>query len=159
MTRTAAPAGHGSGIRMDRVNHTLLPLWRRIYTEFTRRMEWSGLTPNAAFVLLELFVHPDRAEPSVLAESTCLPRQTMTFVIDQLEHKALLRRTPHPSDRRRRILQITPRGHRLARRIWDDVVRFESRGLAAVPPVQVSKIRIQLNHYADALARQNAVKD
>lgn len=157
MTRaTTSLAGEGSGVSMDQANLTLLPLWRRIYTEFNRRMERPGLASNSAFVLLDLYMHPDRAEPSALADSTGLPRQTMTFVLDQLERKDMLRRAPHPSDRRRRLLQITPRGTRMARSILEDIVNFESQGLAAVPPVEVSKIRAHLGQYADALARQNA---
>ncbi len=157
MTREASfSAGHRPGLPPDEGTQTLLPLWRRVFLELRRRIERWGISSNAAFVLLELHLHPDRGEPSALAEAISLPRQTMTFVLDQLERKDMLRRALHPSDRRRRLLQITPRGTRMARRILDDIVRFESMGLAAIPPSDVSKIRAQLGQYADALARQNA---
>jgi DNA-binding MarR family transcriptional regulator len=39
----------------------------------------------------------------------------MTYTIDTLEKRGLIKRQPHPSDRRAVIIQITPPGRRLAR--------------------------------------------
>lgn len=141
--------------RVRRLAQTLLPLWRRIGMEFTRRGGRFGLPSNAAFTLLHLHVHPEDAEPSVLANSICLPRQTMTFVLDHLESEGMLRRMPHPSDRRRRILHVTPRGRTLAERMLKDIVQFESEGLRAIPARDLPLIQEHLGRYADALSRKN----
>ena len=141
--------------RAQRLGQTLLPLWRRIGMEFTRRGGRFGLPSNAAFTLLHLHIHPEDAEPSVLANSICLPRQTMTFVLDQLEREGMMRRMPHPSDRRRRILQVTPRGRKLAERLFEDVVHFESEGIQAIPSRDLPAVRKHLEQYADALSRKN----
>lgn len=41
---------------------------------------------------------------------------TVTIVVDQLEKRELVRRSPHPSDRRITLAKLTPAGRRLTTR-------------------------------------------
>jgi DNA-binding MarR family transcriptional regulator len=105
---------------------SLLPVWRRIHQAMGQRLSNHGLPLSLAVALLSLHTRDEVAEPAQLAGLLLLPRQTMTFVLDTLENKGLARRRPHPVDRRRKIIQLTPRGHQRAQAILDDLIAYET---------------------------------
>ncbi len=49
--------------------------------------------------------------PSELARQVSLSRPTVTGILDRLTSRALIARSPHPSDKRRTVLTLTPAGH------------------------------------------------
>lgn len=138
-----------------RPHNGMLPLWRRIYQEFMIRSQGWGLPSNTSMALLHLHVHPDESEPAAMAEANFIPRQTVTFILDTLERKKLATRRPHPNDRRRKRVQLTAKGHRLAKEIIHDLVQFETSALQAIELPKVEALREVLTRYADALTEQN----
>ena len=48
-----------------------------------------------------------------LAEEWKLDASTATWIVDRLEAKGLVQRRPHPSDRRSKLVVLTPKGTRL----------------------------------------------
>ena len=134
---------------------SILPLWRRIHQEFMLRSQLYGLPANVCMVLMHLHLHPEESEPAAMAAANYFPRQTVTFILDSLEHKGLAVRKPHPSDRRRKLVQLTPRGRHLAERMFTGLVRFESAALASIEDVDIQRLQAFLGRYADALAVQN----
>ncbi|GEM_PF-533585 len=135
---------------------SMLPLWRCIYQQFMARGQRWELPSNAGMVLVHLHVHPEDAEPAVLAEVTHFPRQTMTFVLDTLESRGLVLRAPHPSDRRRKRIELTSKGTALGARMLADLLAFETVALAAIPVGEFGRFKHAVQCYADTLARQNA---
>lgn len=119
-----------------------------------RSQGW-GLPSNTSMVLLHLHVHPDESEPAAMAEANFIPRQTATFILDTLERKKLATRQPHPNDRRRKRVALTPRGRRKAEAMIQDMIRFESAALARIEDLDVNRLQNFLTRYADALAAQN----
>ena len=138
---------------------SLLPFWRRIGREFAVRGQRGGLPNNVAMTLVHLHVHPEDAEPSRLAAALFQPRQTMTFLLDQLERRNLAGRIPRPQDRRRRTVRLTAAGRKMAARLFKDLVKFEAAALATLPRSGVSVLHAWLNRYADALAFLNTRDD
>ncbi|HET6908870.1 MAG TPA: MarR family transcriptional regulator, partial [Mycobacteriales bacterium] len=57
-------------------------------------------------------------EPSVIAERLIITTGSMTSMLNTLESRGLIRRTPHPADRRKLLIAITPKG----RAIVDDML-------------------------------------
>src|SRR3954449_13476940 len=57
-------------------------------------------------------------EPSVIAERLVVTTGSMTSLLDNLEKRALVRRLPHPDDRRKLLIDITPE----ARLIVDELL-------------------------------------
>jgi DNA-binding MarR family transcriptional regulator len=51
-----------------------------------------------------------------LAEALGIDRPNATVVVDNLEAQGLVRRTPHPTDRRAKVVEATRKGRTLARR-------------------------------------------
>lgn len=134
---------------------SLLPLLRRILQEYSRRVRRWGIPLPVVSVLMEIARNPDAAEPALLAEALLTPRQTMTTLLDALEHRSLARRVPHSVDRRRKILRLTPRGKTLADDISNDVLRFEANAMKYAAPKNLPHLRTSITRYIDALTAQN----
>ncbi len=135
---------------------SILPLWQRIYQQFIIRSQRWGLPSNTCMALVHLYRHPEDSEPAAIAEANIIPRQTATFILDTLERKKLAARRPHPNDRRRKRVQLTTKGHRVAEEMFKDLIRFEATALRAIEPSKVNELCTILDSYADALAAQNA---
>ncbi len=133
----------------------MLPFLRRIVTGYGRRMQSWGLPLHAASTLVGIDYDPDGAEPAHLADVACVPRQTMTSILDTLEQRGLVVRETHPADRRRKIIRITPAGRKLARAIRDDILATEAFAMNVASPGQLPIIRDLLSRYTDALEAYN----
>lgn len=55
--------------------------------------------------------------PAELADRTGVTRATITGLVDTLERAGLVKRTPHPDDRRMMSVELEPRGQELLNRI------------------------------------------
>ena len=135
---------------------SLLPVWRRIHQAMGLRLSRHGLPLSLAVALLRLRTQDEAAEPAQLADLLLLPRQTMTFVLDTLESKGLARRRPHPVDRRRKIIQLTPRGHQRAQAILDDLIAYETdTARLTFSPDEATVFRRNVARLADVLEQLN----
>ena len=135
---------------------SLLPVWRRIHQAMLLRLSSHGLPFTVASALLCLHTSSDDAEPARLADQLLLPRQTMTFVLDALERAKLAHRKPHPVDRRRKIVVLTPKGVQKARTILADLRRYESdASQATFSPQGARAFRDSVTQLADVLERLN----
>lgn len=134
---------------------SMLPICRRIYLEFAIRGQKWDLPINVCITLMYLHLHPDIFEPAAMAQNVLFPRQTMTFILDTVEQQGLAVRKPHPNDRRRKIIQLTPKGRKLATAMINDFLYFEGKALRAITGSEHNALKASLNRYADALASQN----
>lgn len=75
----------------------------------------SDLTPWDIATLL-ILDGTGSLQPTQLALITGFPTGQMTKILDRLEASKLVRRTKHPSDRRRQIIVIRPAGRRAVAR-------------------------------------------
>jgi DNA-binding MarR family transcriptional regulator len=69
------------------------------------------LSPSARQVLAVVEGAGTPLEPSVIAERLLVTTGTMTSVLDTLEKRRLIRRMPHPDDRRKVLVDITDDAH------------------------------------------------
>ena len=136
---------------------SMLPLWHRVHQELMLRTQKWNLSSNVAMVLVHLFLHPEDSEPAAMAAANYFPRQTVTFILDALEKKGLAVRQPHPNDRRRKLVQLTPQGKEMAKTMFQDMVRYESAALRTIEDVDIPRLQSFLTRYADALAAQNDI--
>jgi DNA-binding MarR family transcriptional regulator len=67
-----------------------------------------GLSPSARQVLAVVEGAGQPLEPSVIAERLLTTTGSMTSLLDTLEKRGLIRRLPHPDDRRKLLVDITP---------------------------------------------------
>ena len=66
------------------------------------------LSPSARGVLAVVEGAGQPLEPSVIAERLVVTTGSMTSLLDNLEKRGLVRRLPHPDDRRKLLVDITP---------------------------------------------------
>ena len=76
------------------------------------------LSPSARGVLAVVEGAGQPLEPSVIAERLVVTTGSMTSLLDNLEKRGLVRRLPHPEDRRKLLIDITPE----ARAIVDELL-------------------------------------
>lgn len=68
---------------------------------------------------------------SELAESLGIDRPNATTLVDGLEEQGLVRRRPHPTDRRAKLVEATRKGKALARKA-DDILGTPPPALSAL---------------------------
>ena len=89
---------------------------RRIKQVVGRRLQHHRLSPQQFWVLVNLGECPD-ISLCELAERLHMDDPTASRVVGALTLRRLARVQPHPTDRRRRCLSLTPAGAALARRV------------------------------------------
>jgi DNA-binding MarR family transcriptional regulator len=75
-----------------------------------------------------------------LAEALGIDRPNATVVVDDLEAQELVRRRPHPTDRRTRLVEATRKGKALARRA-DEVLGTPPDGLRELGADDLATLR------------------
>ena len=150
-TKRTSTAGHAR----PQPAQSLLPLWLRMGREYNCRLQQWQLPINFTIPLLKLHLHADVSEPAALAEASSLPRQTITFVLDALEKRELAYRTPHPNDRRRKIIQLSPKGRKLATALYKELLAFEAAALQSLGETAAPMLHQLVARFTDALAAEN----
>ena len=105
--------------------------------EATRR---TGLSSAQLFVLSKL---ADAPAPSVnaLARRVHAHQSSVSVVVDLLAKRGLVARAPDPADRRRRTIDLTPKGRTLLRRAPDTVQSRLVQAIAALPHAKRRSLR------------------
>jgi len=88
----------------------------QIHTELKELARDAGLTDTQTDVLWRLSREAEMTARR-LAELLQCDASTATSMIDRLEKRGLVRRIPHPSDRRAKLIQLTPAGCELRDRV------------------------------------------
>jgi DNA-binding MarR family transcriptional regulator len=81
---------------------------------------FDDFTPAQARVMQR--IGPEGTRLTELAEAAQVTKQTASFLVDQLERRGYVRRTPDPRDARARLVRVAERG-RAAQPIADAAVR------------------------------------
>jgi MarR family transcriptional regulator, organic hydroperoxide resistance regulator len=92
-----------------------------------------GVHEGQQFILLLLWKE-NGLTPGEIAKRLGLATPTVTRAATRMEAAGLLRREPHPTDRRLVRLVLTERGHSLEEVIADETGRLTERALATFTP-------------------------
>jgi DNA-binding MarR family transcriptional regulator len=92
-----------------------------------------GLPSSTSLIVLEV-LRGERGPlaPSVVADRCFLSRPALSSVMDTLERRGLIRRSAHPDDRRRALVEITPSGAAVMARLLPHLHRAEAQWVAAL---------------------------
>jgi MarR family transcriptional regulator for hemolysin len=102
-----------------------------LQTEMTARLAEVGLTPREQCVLSKAMT--GEHSQIRLAEMSALDKTTMVVTVDKLEQAGLAERRPSASDRRARIIAVTPAGERLVEQGQEIIARTYEDVLGALP--------------------------
>lgn len=115
-----------------------LKLWitlaraKRWVAEQTRRhIEQSGLSPSE-FGVLELLYHKGPLMIGEIGGRVLLSSGSMTYVVDKLEGRGLLRRQPSGDDRRAVVVELTREGSTMIGGIFPEHVQLVRRATAGL---------------------------
>ena len=123
-----------------------------------------GLSATGKQALAVIEGAREALEPSVIAERLIITTGSMTSILDTLERAGLVRRMPHPADRRKLLVDVTdeavaivdellPSLHQRERTIIDDALTpAEQRTLIAL----LAKVQASLAEHADDPPASNA---
>jgi MarR family transcriptional regulator, lower aerobic nicotinate degradation pathway regulator len=84
---------------------------QRIARKFAAAMDELGLRPPHFGVMRLLDAAPGRTQQE-LVEGALIDPSSMVKVIDELEQMGIAERRIHPDDRRKRVVYLTPAGHK-----------------------------------------------
>jgi DNA-binding MarR family transcriptional regulator len=126
-----------------------------VFHKLTRQLNLFFLRWNVPFttymVLDYLDCHHDHAESAGMADELTIPRQTMTALLDALEKQDILTRLPHPQDRRRKIVKLTPHGQEKVKRLKREIHAIERQTLAQVGEKEMRTLIRTMCKHVDAL--------
>lgn len=89
-----------------------------VAAELNNRFRPFGLTGSTFNVLMILDGEPEPLSPHVLGERLLVTRGTVTGLLDTLQRQGLVKRVPHPDDRRMLLIELTDKGREVLRTTW-----------------------------------------
>lgn len=93
---------------------------RAIERDWDERLRAIGL-PHAALIAIDILVRIGPTGADTLARTARVQPQTMSRTLERMERDGLVERSPHPDDRRRRIVTVTESG----REAWETARHIE----------------------------------
>ena len=112
-------------------------LMERAAVLFMDLLASSPLPRTETELLVMLWKEPDAAEPAILAERLHVSRQSMTGLLDKLESGRYVARSAHPTDRRRTIVRLKPKGLAVVRSFAAGILRREAALFASRSEAEV----------------------
>lgn len=100
-------------------------------------------------VLMAVAEAPTRSQLA-LAQAVSVDKSKLVLILDELEAAGLVHRRPDPADRRARIVEATPEGHRALVAARDDVKTIEQQLLADLDAPAQAALRSALQHLVGA---------
>lgn len=105
----------------------------RLLAELNRRLKTDfDLSISAATVLAIIEGAGEPITPGVIAERAIIAAASTTSVLDTLERKGLVERRPHPTDRRKLLIDLTPSGRRAVDQILPGIHALEAKVMSAL---------------------------
>ncbi|GAP99997.1 MarR family winged helix-turn-helix transcriptional regulator [Leptolyngbya sp. NIES-2104] len=91
-----------------------------VYAAFDAHFDRYGLSAGKFTILMQLYSANQDIPPSEFAERANVTRATITGLLDGLEREGLVKRKPHPNDRRMLTVHLTQKGRNLIQRMLPD---------------------------------------
>jgi DNA-binding MarR family transcriptional regulator len=103
-------------IDVRRLAERLRPVLFKLNRELRRELRPLGVTGGQVALLVTIRKHPGIGVRELAARERMSPA-AMSGYVERLARAGLVARTPHPADRRRHGLSLTPAGERLLRSV------------------------------------------
>lgn len=126
-----------------RISYVVARLDRALRVEINKRVKPYGLT-TLQYTTLSILGHGGELSNAQLARRAYMTPQSMSEVLDALEQKGLVERTPHPNHRRVFPAALTAKGRRVLAACNAAVDVLEREMLAELTPHHVKNMRTGL---------------
>jgi DNA-binding MarR family transcriptional regulator len=131
----------------ERIPFLLAQLGSHIAADFQQRLAPTGAQPRTYAVLLALAADDGQSQRR-LGERLGIHRNAMVAVIDNLEHGGLVKRRPHPDDRRAFAVTLTAKARRLLPSLHDQGRQLEDEIAAPLSAEERDTLRHLLQRVA-----------
>ncbi|WP_037067797.1 MarR family winged helix-turn-helix transcriptional regulator [Pseudonocardia acaciae] len=138
---------HDLGAMFVRLGHAMVEAERPVLSGLGVEM-WDYV------VLAALRRAPARSQAR-LAETAGRDKTRLIPILDRLERRGLVRRTPDPADRRNRIVELTEAGEELVASCRSAIRRMEARMLADLPEPERAAFVASLERVSDLVLGPN----
>ncbi|MBP5300713.1 MAG: winged helix-turn-helix transcriptional regulator [Victivallales bacterium] len=128
--------------------------WRSCDSAYLQLVRQWGLSLNAVWALEYLMKHPAGVEPAVLADDTHMLRQTITVVLNDLEGRGYLSRAFHQTDRRRKIIRLTPTGEVFAMQVLSAISAAEQEAASSLTREEQQRLLDYSRRFSQEFARK-----
>lgn len=128
--------------------------WRSCDTAYLQLVRQWGISLNTVWALEYLVKHPDGVEPAVLADDTHMLRQTITVVLNDLEGRGYLFRDSHKTDRRRKVIRLTPEGQVFAQTVLSAISKAEQEAAAVLSADEQQRLLDYSRRFSQEFARR-----
>ncbi len=125
--------------------------YRAVADQVAKDIRSHGLN-TTDFGVLELLYHQGEQPLQKIGDKILLASGSITYVVDKLEKKGLVKRTPCPSDRRITYASITENGQQLLNDIFPEhwkQIEAITTGLDEEEKVEAIRLLKKLGMYAD----------
>ncbi|MBR6470525.1 MAG: winged helix-turn-helix transcriptional regulator [Victivallales bacterium] len=150
MSRKESKLANPISSRLDEV----FEAWHSCDTAYLQLVRQWGISLNTVWALEYLVKHPDGVEPAVLAADTHMLRQTITVVLNDLEGRGYLTRAFHHTDRRRKIIRLTPTGQAFAQTVLAAISHAEAEAAATLSAEELKRLLDYSQRFSRAFARR-----
>src|ERR1700675_3097277 len=110
------------------------------------------ISPAGGLVLGILVDAGEPCPPNYISERLIVSRATVTGVLDTLTKRSLVRREPHPTDRRMVLVHLTKAGTRMAEKVRRTVHRGEAEWMGSLSEQESARLTELLGKLQKALA-------
>lgn len=117
-----------------------VPLVMRFLRQTVRKAA-AGILSVPQVRALTYLRHHRGASLAVLAEHLGISSPTASALVERLVRRGLVRRVPDPRERRRVVLDLTPRGVRLLERVLRTTRAHVRRRLVSLEPARLEALR------------------
>jgi MarR family transcriptional regulator, negative regulator of the multidrug operon emrRAB len=132
----------------------LLRVARDAYAALESYLERFGLTDAKWVLLVQLFAEPSgRLLPSALAARLLVTRGAISGLVRGAERAGLVRRVPHPTDRRKYFVVLLPRGRRLVARTLPGHIERIATYMSVLSSAERRSLAVTLRKLYAALPR------
>ena len=116
--------------------------WEAVQRHMLARLHASGFDDfDAAYQTVFQYPGPQGARPSELATRLRISKQSLNYLLGELEQRGYLGRHPDPDDRRSKRIALTPRGIAAAKTIRKAVADIETAWAEQLGPEPFAALR------------------
>lgn len=145
-------------IRTKSTGHELALSLRNAYLTMHRQTDAcfaeAGVTADQFVLLCALADEKEALTQQELADRITSDRNTLRAMLLLLEEKKLLRRDPHPTDKRARLVRLTPDGEQVQQVLWTQSETFRKHLASLLSPEDTEDLLALLRRFAWALMPQ-----
>ena len=121
------------------VANRLRPAVLKLARELRREVHPLGVTGGQVSLLVQIRANPGIGAHELAAQERISPA-AMSGHVSRLEKAGLVRRTPHPDDRRRQALALTPEGESVLRSVRSRRTAWLAERLRGLDPDELEAV-------------------